>query len=52
MSLSYKVINSFGVMGLLPGTTDLRKETSWKYTVVPSWSNLSEIAVIVKSSSV
>ena len=39
MSLSYKVINSFGVTGLLSDTTDLSKDTSLKYAVVPSWLN-------------
>ena len=36
MSLLYKVITSSGVTGLLSDTTDLSKDTSFKYAVVPS----------------
>ena len=40
MSLLYKVITSSGVTGLLSDTTDLSKDTSLKYAIVPSWSHL------------
>ena len=51
MVLSYRKINSCGLTGLLPDTTDLRKNTSFNLNnaVMPSKTNQLEMVVIIES---